>query len=77
MWAYRTAVFIDLTKNQHYKTKMRSLKKYQSPALDVAYTAVERGFCVSLEFGVGVQGIATPESFEMEDMTESTDNAAW
>ena len=56
---------------------MLKLKSYQQPVVDVVEFAQERGFCATIEFGVDVQGIAKPGSFGMEDMTESTDNAAW
>ena len=56
---------------------MLKLKSYQQPVVDVVEFAQERGFCATIEFGVDVQGIAKPGSFGMDDMTESTDNAAW
>lgn len=56
---------------------MTKVSNYLSPTVDVIEFASERGFCVSLEFGVGTQSVPSPESFGMDDMTESTDNAAW
>lgn len=56
---------------------MTILKFYQAPALRVVEVKSEQGFCVSISFGATIQGVAAPESFEMDEMTESTDNAAW
>jgi hypothetical protein len=56
---------------------MAKLKDYLNPVVDVAEFAQEKGFCATIEFGVEVQGVASPGSFGMDDMTESTDNAGW
>ena len=57
---------------------MINLKIYQNPTLEVTEFVSERGFCVSLEFRPEIQGFGGPNgSLGMDDMTESTDNAAW
>ena len=57
---------------------MINLKIYQNPTLEVVEFDLERGVCVSLEFTPEVQGYGGPNGyFGMDDMSESTDNAAW
>ena len=78
MWVVimRTCV-ADTFGNYNTHNIMAGLKRYERPSFNVAEAALEGGFCVSISFGVGTQSYAAPESFGMDDMSESTDNAGW
>lgn len=58
---------------------MTKVSNYSSPTVDVIEFASERGFCATIQFTPSTQSFPsdTSSAFGMDDMTESTDNAAW
>ena len=57
---------------------MTTIKKgYLTPTIATSNFEIERGFCVSIEFTPGVESTTNSSAFGIDDMTESTDNAAW
>ena len=57
---------------------MTTIKKgYLAPTIATSNFEIERGFCVSIEFTPGVESTTNSSAFGIDDMTESTDNAAW
>ncbi|MBQ2702531.1 MAG: hypothetical protein IJB08_06915 [Alistipes sp.] len=53
------------------------MKIYSTPSIDFAEFVSERGFCISIEFGVETESYAKPGFMDIDTMTESTDNNAW
>ncbi len=52
-------------------------KFYKKPAVEIAECAVERGFCVTLEFFPGTEGSPNQTSFGADDMSRTIDEEAW
>ena len=50
------------------------MKIYSTPSIDFAEFVSERGFCISIEFGVETESYAKPGFMDIDTMTESTDN---
>ncbi len=71
---YLTRTDLKRTLKKHTMAKMTN---YSNPTIDVMDFASERGFCATLQFTPTTQSFPSSSSFEMDDMTESTDNAAW
>ena len=53
------------------------MKNYSNPSIDVIEFASEKGFCATLVFTPTTQEFPNKSPFGIDEMSESTDNAAW
>lgn len=56
---------------------MIGLKFYEKPEIEVVESALESGFCVSIEFTPGVEGSVNNTAFGADDMVRTVDTEEW